>query len=1088
MSEIITPHSPEFMIHLPADPITWFVLIGWFLLIVFCLIFFQDRKRFYSRQNLIWLSMLSGLVLIVTPFFGLILFPNAGQQGNVQPINHFMFFSAVPWMVAVGVLGLIPAGLIAAISGLLLAYLDTHQIVTPLLFMTFSVIFSLAIRQSRRKETARVSRFPVIGALVTWLFSTPVVFISLMLTTQGSFGLRFASAFSNFSQVFLTVGAMLLIGGFAATLVWVFLPKFWQDARLLKPLRKICSSTRLMIQLTLIFLVFCTSIVVGVWRISEAKVRKILVEQLVDRSGLVAGGMDVFFNAGESQTKTLAEIASLANLDGEMLAQVLSQKIDSQNYFNLLAVFTPERTMVASYPSLQDGMVLPTAEEGIAISEAINEVSPRILTVPPIAEGQNPQVSFIIGLKVPEGQPKRVLLARTQFVGNQIATPIMSYMRNFENRSGVVQIIDGQNKRFYHTNPDLHMTDYFNPRFTTTTFFERTILDEQVVMMSYQPIRQEGWAVVTAFQNEARHLMTWDFAQPIFLLGFVGSLFLLFTVFLRISPLAHDLGQLKAGIRSIVEAQRPSKAVEDMREKANYEEIILKRIESLNRRVQLQRDLLRIVSLKTNKSNLKSELSQVMKAALAQGVSSVRIVFGPQVNKDFLGTQQRAFGLGRDTRVAAQIDSQVALLVEKEGPIILQDFLDDKRLYLPDGLLTPASLMAFPLRSEENWFGVMWVTFPEKRYPAQEEVDFFEMLSQRAVDILANKTLMEEMGLLEKRMAAVLDELPQAVLLIDEAGRVVYHNRRFLKAIDSPTKSLIGGDIVSIFPKFHPAELVSAIERGETTKEIKLDNGSVLRCRLMPIDVSGMHAGLALLIEPFKGGKANLDASNELVTMVSHALRSPLTLIHGYAKILRLTGNLNDQQDDYTVKIIKGIEEMRSLVQNLLEVRRLESLGVMDFSEFHVSQVLQKITESMEAQFRQKNIKLVALKPDEPIFVWADFTLLTQALKNLVDNALKFTKMGGKVSIKVWQENEQVVFSVNDTGPGIAPLDQRHIFEKFQLGEKGTREEPSGGGLGLAIVRSIVEYHNGRVWLESQLGQGSTFYFEIPKYQSEKGG
>ncbi|MFN2303299.1 MAG: sensor histidine kinase, partial [Anaerolineales bacterium] len=193
------------------------------------------------------------------------------------------------------------------------------------------------------------------------------------------------------------------------------------------------------------------------------------------------------------------------------------------------------------------------------------------------------------------------------------------------------------------------------------------------------------------------------------------------------------------------------------------------------------------------------------------------------------------------------------------------------------------------------------------------------------------------------------------------------------------------------------------------------------------------------------------------------------------------TGNLNEQQDIYIRNIIDGIEEMQGLVQNLLDIGRLESDDSLEITRFSAQKLIQKIMQGMDAHAKQKNIQMQLNLPAEPILLEADATFLTQALKNLIENAIKFTNMGGDVIIGVRDNEENVTFSVKDNGIGIAPLDQRHIFEKFQLGSEKTVGKGQGSRLGLAIVKTIADHHRGKVWFESQLGKGSTFYFQIPR-------
>ena len=193
---------------------------------------------------------------------------------------------------------------------------------------------------------------------------------------------------------------------------------------------------------------------------------------------------------------------------------------------------------------------------------------------------------------------------------------------------------------------------------------------------------------------------------------------------------------------------------------------------------------------------------------------------------------------------------------------------------------------------------------------------------------------------------------------------------------------------------------------------------------------------------------------------------------------------MNDQQDTYLANIINSVEEMKVLVQDLLELGRLDSGEALILEEVSVEEVINKVRDSMEPLARQKHIDVRLDLPEEPVFIEADPMLLVQAINNLVDNAIQFTRNGRSILISARKQDESVLFAVQDDGPGIAPLDQRKIFKPFFHPEgQATVESRSGSGLGLSIVKSIVERHGGKVWFDSKLGQGSTFYLQIPLVQ-----
>ena len=174
-----------------------------------------------------------------------------------------------------------------------------------------------------------------------------------------------------------------------------------------------------------------------------------------------------------------------------------------------------------------------------------------------------------------------------------------------------------------------------------------------------------------------------------------------------------------------------------------------------------------------------------------------------------------------------------------------------------------------------------------------------------------------------------------------------------------------------------------------------------------------------------------------------------------------------------------------ALVQKLLDIGRLEWGDPLDIQPFSAEAFSRRVVDSMDAHAKQKNISIGLDLPDLPLLIEADQTYLTQALKNLLENAIKFSKMDGEVTLRVSRGDDCIVFAVQDQGIGIAPLDQRKLFKKFGRTSAQNVQEQEGSGLGLAIVKSIAERHGGQVRLESYLGKGSTFYLEIPHKQPQ---
>jgi len=213
--------------------------------------------------------------------------------------------------------------------------------------------------------------------------------------------------------------------------------------------------------------------------------------------------------------------------------------------------------------------------------------------------------------------------------------------------------------------------------------------------------------------------------------------------------------------------------------------------------------------------------------------------------------------------------------------------------------------------------------------------------------------------------------------------------------------------------------------------------------------------------------------------IVAHDLRNPLAAILLQASVLRRRGSEPDRRSRQPVELIeRSARRMSRLIRDLLDMASIEA-GTLAVECDHVA-VDHLIADSATAQKALASAASLEfrleLAKDVPE-VWGDRERLHQVLENLIGNAVKFTKPGGRVTVGAAAKDSGVLFWVSDTGPGIAAEHVPHVFERFWQAHKDRR---SGAGLGLPIVKGIVEAHGGRIWVQSAPGRGSTFFFTIP--------
>jgi two-component system NtrC family sensor kinase len=198
----------------------------------------------------------------------------------------------------------------------------------------------------------------------------------------------------------------------------------------------------------------------------------------------------------------------------------------------------------------------------------------------------------------------------------------------------------------------------------------------------------------------------------------------------------------------------------------------------------------------------------------------------------------------------------------------------------------------------------------------------------------------------------------------------------------------------------------------------------------------------------------------------------------GYTELVERAGSLNDNQREFLKRIQESVQHITSLINDLLELGSIEA-GLDTRREFvQVDGILNYTLEMLQGQIKAKHIKVQTdITPALPA-LRANPVRLRQVLDNVVGNAIKYSYDQGDVSISMRAEDEQIIIQVTDNGPGIPAKDQAHIFDKFYRGSNISSH--AGSGLGLAIVKSIVEAHQGRMWVESIVGKGSTFFIILP--------
>ncbi len=305
----------------------------------------------------------------------------------------------------------------------------------------------------------------------------------------------------------------------------------------------------------------------------------------------------------------------------------------------------------------------------------------------------------------------------------------------------------------------------------------------------------------------------------------------------------------------------------------------------------------------------------------------------------------------------------------------------------------------------------------------------------------------------------------QALIVHDVYSDPRFHvSQQVDQAIDFATTSLMAVPLAVKGKVIGVLEAVNKLDEERFTEE-DLETFSILA------DQAAIAIENAILFE-----------QSDLVAEIVHEIRTPLTSIVGYADILKRKGLSDEQRQTFAQTIQREAIRLGQLVGDFLDLARLESgRTFLAQEQVNLAQVVREVLEVLEPQAKEAGI-LLQTERDYPTVV-GDQARLKQALINLVDNAVKYCRRGDSVTITVQESAETVRVGVVDTGPGIPPEAQARLFQKFYR-VPSSEAEAKGSGLGLAITRRIVEAHGGEIWVESEVGQGTAFYFTLPRRPS----
>jgi len=378
-----------------------------------------------------------------------------------------------------------------------------------------------------------------------------------------------------------------------------------------------------------------------------------------------------------------------------------------------------------------------------------------------------------------------------------------------------------------------------------------------------------------------------------------------------------------------------------------------------------------------------------------------------------------------------------------------------------------------------------------KKYQKQLEIRAKELNKSRTalMNILediddARKIAEEE----RDKTKAIITNFADGLLVVDKENKIILINPEGEKIL-----GVSGGEINGIilkgiteFPVLN--KLIKLLEIKESKddlfrKELFLETPKKHSLEITTISITRDEETL-IILHDISREKLIEKMKTEFVSLAAHQLRTPLSAIKWTLKMF-LDGDLGkitEEQRDFIEKTYQSNERMIILINNLLDVTRIEEGKYLFKPTFtQIENVLQFVLNSLKEIIKRKKIKLDFEKPQKKLpKIKIDVDKMRLAINNLLDNAIKYTPVGGQITVSLRHNGKEIEFLVKDSGVGIPKDQQGRIFTKFFRGTNVVQIETDGTGLGLFIAKNIIETHGGKIWFESEENKGTTFYFTLP--------
>jgi len=1049
-------------INYPRDILSW---VGFFIWAAFIALFIVNYvKRGPKRKSNFKNILLYSVAAIVTKLlFSLKGFPLhidwAITPEEVNSDSVILLLSALPWILAGIASGFYCGCLIGFLSGITTALFFTHNYFSILEYTTYALLFAYFVDYGSKSRQFKLLRHPLISISLIALVALPICQYIALFEVSGPFEIRLDNVLSKmWMSLAITILELIFAGLIVEVGYWIFKFKkddFQDNANFSEknPLGWFLLTT---IPLILYSLIIISTII---WNNARFRVKEDFQKEYNTKVKLIENSLLTIITKNQLLLKDFSR-NDLIEISDDERNKLFRKYLYPITHFNQFALFDDSGEFLGGFPITNENELKFTTQEILEIQESMQSFLDSFT----LSDTETSEIILTLFHTILDGSGalQGVLIGRTSLTENPVNMFFNSIVEIIVEHGSGLKLVEGNGNELLEIG------------------IIQGIEDEDEYIDIFYPLTLGNWGVQIFIPYEFFLTDVWRRVFLELLTVTIFGLMIFIVLWIRGGRLSVAIKNVAEQTQKISEGKSNKQISSSVPGEIHYLITNLERMrDQFIKKFEHKDYLLDIWQAIGNNANIEEVSKAILNSFLKEDVISVRLI----INDDPRFIDRRvSFGLGPYGQNFQYLDNQIVELLYDQKKMFIPNINRIHYFQFRSDYPTPKAIAIFNISNTSKQFALLWIAYNNVKEFSEEEIGESLSIVDQASAVFAFYRLIDDKRIEANQLKAAIDYLQDPIL--------IFANDELLIANRSAEKFVnIDEDFINrtiIEKRIIDNEILrmanSNYESYPTSFDKTFSTGKSYQITIHKNEIKPLGQVTALIFKDKTKEKQHDVMLSDYIKIISHDLRSPLAIMRGYATMLQMVGDLNKKQNDYVTKIVKGVDEATQIIKSLLNQERLDMGYGLLIEEVKAVNLIDKVVEQIILIARQRKVEIIKSGFENiNIRLFVDPVLIKQAIYNILHNAVKYSQAHSEVKIELLEENSQLLIKINDSGIGITPVDLPHIFEKYYCARN--LKEDNGrvrGGIGLYLVKSIIERHNGRVWVESSLGKGSTFFVLIP--------